>query len=164
MELLRNQFLGLFFRLCCLFLFILNLPFFYYFLYFYCPLSFKVFFFYFSFFFCFFSSHLFSLSPFLFSSFSFYHPGFSSFSLHYFPHFSEYLLIFTFSILQSISGLLHTSNFQSHFLLLFSNHINFCYFSMPLIINIYLYYMLNQSLLVEKTIYISYINWSFYFP
>ena len=34
---------------------------------------------------------------------------------------------------------------------------------MPLVINIYFYHMLNRSLLVEETIHISHIYWSFYF-
>ena len=44
-----------------------------------------------------------------------------------------------------------------------TNHIHLCPLSMLLIINIDFYYMLNRSLFVEGTIYISYIYWSFYF-
>ena len=55
------------------------------------------------------SFSVFSLSFSFFSSFfslsfCFYHPNFSCFGLHCFPHSSRHLIIFTFSILQSISG------------------------------------------------------------
>ena len=51
-------------------------------------------------------------SPFLVfsSSFYFYHPNISCFSLHCFLHSSRYLVIFTSSVLQSISGLWKASH------------------------------------------------------
>ena len=77
---LRNQFLGLFFRFCCLFLLIPNFLFFCYLLY--CC--------YFLLFFLLFS---------LFSSFFyFYYTDFLYFSFHCLPHSSRHLIIFNFLV------------------------------------------------------------------
>ena len=103
-ESLRNQFLGPFFRFSCFLLFIPNLPFFCYLLYFYCSFLFY-FFFFFSFFFCF--SSFFSLFSF---SFCFYYPDFPCFDLYCFLHSFEHLIIFTSPVLQSISRLWWTSH------------------------------------------------------
>jgi len=68
--------------------------------------SFFGFIFFFSFFFfCSFSSPFFPFSSLFSSSFYFYHPNFPCFGLHCFLHFSGYLVIFTFPVLQLISRL-----------------------------------------------------------
>ena len=51
------------------------------------------------------SSHFCPASPLVSSSFYFSQPNFPWTSLHCLPHFSEHLIIFTSSVLQSISGL-----------------------------------------------------------
>ena len=104
-EPLRDQFLGLFFRFCHFLHFISNLLLLCYLLHFHCFLIFWFLFFIFSSFFCFFSSHFFFSFSFFSSSFCFCYPNFLCFGLYCFPHFSEYLVIFISSIIQSISGL-----------------------------------------------------------
>ena len=64
-------------------------------------------------FFCFlfsFSSHFFPASSFASSSFCFFQPDFPCTSLYCLPHSSGHLIIFTFPVLQSISGLWHASH------------------------------------------------------
>ena len=86
-ELLRNQFLGLFFRFHYFFFLIPNFLFFCYFLYFHYSLIFW------SFSFLLFFLYLF------FPSFYFCYSGFLCFSLYYFPHFfrHSFILLFLFS-------------------------------------------------------------------
>ena len=152
MEFLRNQFLGLFFRLCCLLLFISNFQFLYYLLHFYYSFflwfSFSLFFlfqliFFLSFFFfCLFLPLKFSLLwlPLLFIFF---------WTFYYF-HLSYCLVNFRIVM----SKLQHS---QNHTSLLSFNHIYLCSFSIPLVINIYLYCIFNRFFLIEKTIHISHI-------
>ena len=55
------------------------------------------------------SSHFLPTFAFASSSFCFCHPDFPCFGLHCFPHSSRHLVIFTSSVLQSISGLWRAS-------------------------------------------------------
>ena len=112
-EYLRNQFLGLFFRFCHFFFFILNFP----------PLatffisiihSFFGFFFLISFILC-----SFSLCFYL-SSFCFYHHCFPYFRFHYFLQSSGHLIIFTSPILQSILESWQASHSVTNFIQLVS--------------------------------------------
>jgi len=93
---LRNQFIGFLFGLGCFFILVLNFPPLCYSLYFHC-------FTFILFFILFFFLFLFSLLPlFIFSSssFCFFYPGFPYFSLYYFLHSSDHLIIITSPVLQ----------------------------------------------------------------
>ena len=67
---------------------------------------------FFCFFFCFsvFFSCFFSASSLISSSFCFCYPDFLCFGLHYFPHSSGHLIIFTSPVFQLISGLWYASH------------------------------------------------------
>ena len=153
-ESLRNQFLGLFFRLCCFFLLILNLLFFCHLLYFYCSLIFLVFSFYslFSSFFLLFL--LLFLPPWLFLLWS---------SLLSILSWTPCHLYFSYSSVNFKVMASKQWHLQNYTLLLTSNHINFCSLSVFLIINVYLYCIFYELFFIEHSIYISYVYWSFYF-
>jgi len=126
-----------------------------YFLYFYCPsLLFSLLFF-----------TLFPLASsllFLFSSsfFCCYYSSFSYFSLYCFLHSSGCLIIFTFSIFQSILGLWQASYKISRITFYFCPTIILIYIlflSMLFVKYIFFYYIFYWPLLVEYTIHIYYI-------
>ena len=142
-EPLRNQFLGLFFRFCYFFLFLPNFPFLCYFIYFYYLLLLL-----FSLLFHFFSLSIFAILTLLWSL------------LLTILFWAPYHLYLSYSPVDFKIVMSQLQHFQNYTLLLFFNHVNFCFLSISLVINIHFYHMLNRFLLVKGIIYISYIYWS----
>ena len=154
MKFFRHQIFYLFFRLHCFLFLILNFPFLSYFPSFYYPLLFCLLLFFLSFF-----IFLFLLLSFSSFFFLFLLPWFLLLrsSLSFTLLWTSHNLHFSHSLVDLRIIAYKPWHLQDYTSLLFPNHINLYSLPIPLVVDIHFYCMLNRSLLVKRTIHISYI-------